>query len=290
MDALKQLFQNLQSTRFSIGVTDIIEMLIIAWLIYRVLVWVKNTRTWFLIKGVAVLGGFYVLARLLHFNTILYIINKALDILLIALIVVFQPELRKALEQLGHGSIFTLFRNSIFSDNYGFDSQTVQELVDASYDLAANRTGALIVIEKNVSLEDYINTGIKVDAILTNQLLINIFEHNTPLHDGAVIVRGNRVAAATCYLPLSSNSNISKAFGTRHRAAVGISEATDSLTIVVSEETGQVSLAEGGVLKENVGREELFEVLSSLYTVEETSRWKKLKLRRRNKNEEAASE
>lgn len=290
MDAIKQLFQNLQSTRFSIGVTDIIEMLIIAWLIYRVLVWVKNTRTWFLIKGIAVLGGFYVLARLLHFNTILYIINRALDILLIALIVVFQPELRKALEQLGHGSIFTLFRNSIFSDNYGFDSQTVKEMVDASYDLAANRTGALIVIEKNVPLEDYINTGIKVDAILTNQLLINIFEHNTPLHDGAVIVRGNRVAAATCYLPLSSNSNISKAFGTRHRAAVGISEATDSLTIVVSEETGQVSLAEGGVLKENVGREELFEVLSSLYTVEETSRWKKLKLRRRNKNEEAASE
>ncbi|MBO4289306.1 MAG: diadenylate cyclase CdaA [Lachnospiraceae bacterium] len=289
MDALQQLFQKLQSTRFSIGVTDVIEMLIIAYLIYRILVWVKNTRTWFLIKGVAVLGAFYIIVRVLHFNTLLYIINKALDILLIALIVVFQPELRKALEQLGHGSIFSLFRNSILSDNYGFDSQTVKELVDASYELADARTGALIVIEKNVPLEDYINTGIKVDALLTNQLLINIFEHNTPLHDGAVIVRGNRVAAATCYLPLSSNSNISKAFGTRHRAAVGISEATDSLTIVVSEETGRVSLAEGGVLREDIGREELFKVLSSLYSVEDNSRWKKLKLRRRNKDEEAAS-
>ena len=289
MEALRTLFQNLQSTRFSVGVTDVIEMLIIAYLIYRVLVWVKNTRTWFLIKGLAALGAFYLLARLLGFTTILYIVRRALDILLIALIVVFQPELRRALEQLGHGSILNLFRNSIFSDNYGFDSQTVKEMVEATYDLAEVKTGALIVIEKNVPLEDYINTGIKVDAILTSQLLINIFEHNTPLHDGAVIVRGNRVAAATCYLPLSANPNINKAFGTRHRAAVGISEATDSLTIVVSEETGKVSLAEGGELKEDVGKEQLFEVLTSLYTVEETSRWKKLRFRRRNRNEEAAS-
>lgn len=289
MEALRTLFQNLQSTRFSVGVTDVIEMLIIAYLIYRVLVWVKNTRTWFLIKGLAALGAFYLLARLLGFTTILYIVRRALDILLIALIVVFQPELRRALEQLGHGSILNLFRNSIFSDNYGFDSQTVKEMVEATYDLAEVKTGALIVIEKNVPLEDYINTGIKVDAILTSQLLINIFEHNTPLHDGAVIVRGNRVAAATCYLPLSANPNINKAFGTRHRAAVGISEATDSLTIVVSEETGKVSLAEGGELKEDVGKEQLFEVLTSLYTVEQTSRWKKLRFRRRNRNEEAAS-
>ena len=289
MEALRTLFQNLQSTRFSVGVTDVIEMLIIAYLIYRVLVWVKNTRTWFLIKGLAALGAFYLLARLLGFTTILYIVRRALDILLIALIVVFQPELRRALEQLGHGSILNLFRNSIFSDNYGFDSQTVKEMVEATYDLAEVKTGALIVIEKNVPLEDYINTGIKVDAILTSQLLINSFEHNTPLHDGAVIVRGNRVAAATCYLPLSANPNINKAFGTRHRAAVGISEATDSLTIVVSEETGKVSLADGGELKEDIGKEQLFEVLTSLYTVEETSRWKKLRFRRRNKNEEAAS-
>ena len=257
MESLRQLFQSLQSTRFSIDVTDVIEMLIIAYLIYRLLVWVKNTRTWFLIKGLAALGGFYLIARLLEFNTILYIVRKALDILLIALIVVFQPELRKALEHLGHGSIFSLFRNSVFSDNYGFDSQTVKEMVDAAYDLAGARTGALIVIEKNVPLEDYINTGIKVDAILTSQLLINIFEHNTPLHDGAVIVRGNRVAAATCYLPLSTNPNISKAFGTRHRAAVGISEATDSLTSVVSEETGAISVALGGEMKNNLTAKEL---------------------------------
>ena len=141
MEALRTLFQNLQSTRFSVGVTDVIEMLIIAYLIYRVLVWVKNTRTWFLIKGLAALGAFYLLARLLGFTTILYIVRRALDILLIALIVVFQPELRRALEQLGHGSILNLFRNSIFSDNYGFDSQTVKEMVEATYDLAEVKTG-----------------------------------------------------------------------------------------------------------------------------------------------------
>ncbi len=288
MEALRKLVQTIQSTRFSVGVTDVLEMIIIAYLIYRLLVWVKNTRTWFLIKGLAVIVAFYFVARLLSFNTILYLISRALDILLIALIVVFQPEMRKALEHLGNGRLVNIFRNAGLSDNYGVDTQTVKEIVDASYDLGAARTGALIVIEKNMPLEDYVNTGIRVDALLTSQLLINIFEHNTPLHDGAVIVRGGRVIAATCYLPLSSNSNISKAFGTRHRAAVGISEVSDSLPVVVSEETGRVSLAEGGILKEDVGREDLFEVLSSLYTVEESSRFK-LKFRRRKKHEEAAS-
>ncbi len=288
MDALRQLFQSLQSTRFSVEITDIIEMVIIAYLIYRLLVWVKNTRTWFLIKGLAVIVAFYFVARLLNFNTILYLVSRAVDILLIAILVVFQPELRKALERLGNGSLANIFRNTGLSDNYGVDTQTVKELADATYELAEARTGALMVIEKNVPLEDYVNTGIKVDAMITSQLLINIFEHNTPLHDGAVIIRGSRVAAATCYLPLSSNTNISKAFGTRHRAAVGISEVSDSVTVVVSEETGKVSLAENGRLKEDIGKEELFEVLSSLYTMEETSRFK-LRFRRRKKHEEAAS-
>ena len=142
-----------------------------------------------------------------------------------------------------------------------FADKTVNELIKACFDMGEVKTGALIVIEQEIRLDEYIRTGINVDAILTSQLLINIFEHNTPLHDGAVIVRKNRIVAATCYLPLSDNMELSKQLGTRHRAGVGISEVTDSVTIIVSEETGQVSVAEGGRLMRNVSSTELREVL-----------------------------
>ena len=138
-----------------------------------------------------------------------------------------------------------------------FSAKTAEEIVEAVYAMAAVRTGALIVIEQDMMLEEYIRTGIEVDGIVTNQLLINIFEHNTPLHDGSVIVRENRVVAATCYLPLSDNINLSKELGTRHRAGVGISEVTDSFTIIVSEETGAVSIAVGGEILRNIDKESL---------------------------------
>lgn len=264
MDTIKEFVQNFISpiTLVKISPMDIVEILIIAVLIYNIIKWVKNTKAWVLLKGILVLFLFYILASLLSFDAILWIFANGLGVGITALVIVFQPELRKALEQLGKRNIMTSFMES--SEEDVFTDATVDEIVRAAYELARTRTGALIVIERSVKLDEYEQTGIEIDAKLTSQLLINIFEHNTPLHDGAVIVRGNRVTSATCYLPLSDNMTISKDLGTRHRAAVGISEATDSFTIVVSEETGGVSIAENGELTRRVGRELLHDRLTEL--------------------------
>ena len=231
--------------------TDIIEIIIIAVVLYNILLWIMNTKAWALLKGIIVVGLFAVVAYLLNLKTISVGIS--------ALVIIFQPELRRALEQLGRKKFVLNFLN--FGDNSNkderFSVKTADEIVDACYRMGAVRTGALIVIEQDMLLEEYIKTGIPVDGIVTSQLLINIFEHNTPLHDGAVIVRGNRVVAATCYLPLTDNVNLSKALGTRHRAGVGISEATDSMTIIVSEETGKVSVAFGGELIHDIDADSL---------------------------------
>ena len=246
--------------RFSIpkaGITDIIEIAIMAFILYQILKLLKDTRAWFLLRGIAVILIFFGISYLLHFDTILYIAQRCLSLILMALIVAFQPELRRALEKLGQKNTLLSFFSSSKSVQGGFDERTVDELVTASFKLASARTGALIVIEREVPLNEYVHTGIAVDAVVTSQLLINIFEHNTPLHDGAVIIKGNRIESATCYLPLSQNLDISKMLGTRHRAALGVSEQTDSVTIVVSEETGQVSLASGGKLLLNLNREQL---------------------------------
>lgn len=239
--------------------TDIIEIIIIAVVLYNILLWIMNTKAWALLKGIIVVGLFAVVAYLLNLKTILWIAGKTISVGIIALVIIFQPELRRALEQLGRKKFVLNFLN--FGDNSNkderFSVKTADEIVDACYRMGAVRTGALIVIEQDMLLEEYIKTGIPVDGIVTSQLLINIFEHNTPLHDGAVVVRENRVVAATCYLPLSDNVNLSKELGTRHRAGVGISEVTDSFTIIVSEETGAVSVATGGEILRNIDKESL---------------------------------
>ena len=245
------------------NIIDIIEIILIAFFVYQFMVWIKFTRAYTLLKGLLVIGAFLVLAYIYKMNTILWIVSKLAGALITAIVVIFQPELRKVIEQLGQKKIMA----SIIPFDTGkevkerFTDKTVNELIKACYDMAEVKTGALIVIEQEIRLDEYIRTGINVDAILTSQLLINIFEHNTPLHDGAVIVRENRIVSATCYLPLSDNMELSKQLGTRHRAGVGISEVTDSVTIIVSEETGQVSVAEGGHLMRNVSSSELREVL-----------------------------
>lgn len=230
--------------------TDIIEIVIIAFVIYNVMVWIKNTKAWVLLKGIIIVVIFALIAYILNLKTILWIAGKTISVGIIALVIIFQPELRRALEQLGRKKIlFGLFRfNDGREKGERFSSKTAEEIVRACFDMGAAYTGALIVIEQDMVLEEYEKTGITVDGLVTSQLLINIFEHNTPLHDGAVIIRGDRVVAATCYLPLSDNNNLNKALGTRHRAGVGISEVTDSMTIIVSEETGKVSVAVGGEL------------------------------------------
>ena len=246
-----------------LGVIDIIEIGLISFFVYQFMAWIKFTRAYTLLKGILVVLGFILIAYIFKMNTILWIFRNLANVLVIGVIVIFQPELRRALEQLGQKKIMA----SIFPFDSGkevkerFTDKTVNELIKACFDMGEVKTGALIVIEQEIRLDEYVRTGINVDALLTSQLLINIFEHNTPLHDGAVIVRGNRIVAATCYLPLSDNMELSKQLGTRHRAGVGISEVTDSVTIIVSEETGQVSVAQNGRLLRNISSSQLREVL-----------------------------
>lgn len=253
-----------------VSITDVIEVFIIAYFMYHLLVWVKNSRVWMLIRGVLIIMLFFLVAAIFQMNTILWLGEKLVSVAVTVLIVVFQPELRRALEQIGRRKITSLFSwNILKTGAKKFDDSTIVGLVTACYEMGAVKTGALIVVEKDMQLTEFERTGIGIDAVVSRQLLINIFEKNTPLHDGAVIVRGDRVVSATCYLPLSDNMALSKDLGTRHRAAVGISEVSDSLTIVVSEETGTVSYAREGRIVRDVKEDELIAELKRLQSPEE---------------------
>ena len=251
-----------------ITMTDVVEILIITFLFYYMLVWIKNTRAWVLLKGIMVILLFVLVAAVFQMNTIIWIAKNTLSVAITAIVIIFQPEIRKALENLGQKNFLTSFFTFDFSKGEiaKFTDKTINELVKACYEMGKVKTGALIVIEDEIVLSEYERTGIAVDGILTSQLLINIFEKNTPLHDGAVIVRGDRVVSATCYLPLTDSLSISKDLGTRHRAAVGISEVSDALTIIVSEETGKVSYTYGGKIVIGVTPGALRERLNSMKT------------------------
>ncbi len=254
-------------------ITDLIEIIIIAIGIYYVINWFRTTRAWVLLKGILVILFFVALAAIFKFNTILWIFKNTINVGIIAIIIIFQPEFRRALEQLGSkslvSSIFSFDEEHIRSNK--LTDKTINELVKASFEMSKVKTGALMVIEKQVGLGEYERTGIGVDAVVSSQLLLNIFEHNTPLHDGAVIIRGNRIIAATCYLPLTDSMYVSKDLGTRHRAGIGISEVSDSITIIISEETGAVSVAYGGNLVRNLTPDSLKEELSLLKSTSKES-------------------
>lgn len=236
-----------------------VEIIIISFLIYHILIWVKNTRAWALLKGLVVILIFWLIAAYFRMTTILWMGRNVLGFAVTAFIVILQPELRKALEELGNKEIIP----SVLSFSNGkriegvVTDRVINEIVKASVEMGKARTGALIVIECKQPLGDFERTGIEVDGLVTSQLLINIFEHNTPLHDGAVIIKGNRVTSATCYLPLSDNLKLDKNLGTRHRAGLGISETTDAVTVIVSEETGKISVAYKGELERNLDAEQL---------------------------------
>ena len=241
-----------------IQIKDIIEILIVTIIVYEIMLWIKNTKAWMLLRGMLMLGGFILLAWLFQMNTILYLARESINVLAIAAIVVFQPELRRALEKLGEKNLFSNINPfDKNKENQRFSDETLDSIVRACYAMGSVCTGALIVVEQLIQLTEYESTGIQMDCLISSQVLVNIFEHNTPLHDGAVIIRGDRVVAATCYLPLSDNNNLNKALGTRHRAGVGISEVTDSMTIIVSEETGKVSVAVGGELIHDIDADSL---------------------------------
>ena len=267
---------------------DVIEILIITFLFYHILICIKNTRAWNLFKGLMMILIFVMIAAIFEMSTILWIAEKSLSVLLIALVIIFQPELRNALENLGNKNLFAKFLSFSKTEEEKFSDHTIDELIKGTYAMAKVKTGALIVIEDSISLNEYVRTGIDVDGLVTSQLLINIFEKNTPLHDGAVIVRGDRVVSATCYLPLSDSMALSKSLGTRHRAAVGISEVSDSMTIIVSEETGKVSIAMRGQIYHDIDANFLREKLVYLQNRHhEASRFELLRRRFRNGKEDS---
>ena len=268
LESLKSVLASLSLHGLNLRIVDIIEIFLISFMVYHIFVWVKHTKVWLLVKGIIIILIFIFLAIIFKMNTIIWIVENVLGLAVTAIIVILQPELRRALEELGRKNLFANFLNVEKNTTELFSDKTVNDLVKASFDMGKVKTGALIVIENKVKLTEYERTGIEVDGLISSQLLINIFEHNTPLHDGAVIVRGNRVVSATCYLPLSDNMEISKELGTRHRAAVGISEAIDALTIVVSEETGKVSATYEGELYRNLDANGLREKLNMIQNKE----------------------
>ncbi len=248
----------------SIEIIDIIQVLIIAYLVYHLILWVKNTRAYTLLKGILLIVAFIILASIFNMQAILWLLRNLSLVAITALVIIFQPELRKALERVGHKNPITMFfslNRFAASNNERYSDHFITQIVRACADMSESKTGALIIIEEDVRLDEVAETGIELDAIVTSQLLQNIFVKNTPMHDGAVIIRDERAIAATCYLPLSENMDLAKELGTRHRAGVGITEISDCLTIIVSEETGKIACAHEGVLQTGLSTSELRELL-----------------------------
>ena len=288
MTYIKELSEISLSRMSGLRWTDIVEIIILAFVLYYVLVWIKNTKAWSVLKGFFVIVAFILIAAYFEMNTIIWIVQNTFGVVATAVVVILQPELRKAIDELGRKNILTSilpFEVGRSSPEGRFSDKTINEIAKACAEMGKVKTGALIVMEQNQRLTEYERTGIDVDGIVTSQLLINIFEHNTPLHDGAIIVRGNRVTSATCYLPLSDNMQLSKDLGTRHRAGVGISEVTDYLTVIVSEETGKISVAYEGKLERGLSGDALKERMKLIQNKPETESRKKILWKGRSKGE-----
>ncbi len=245
----------------TIGWRDIVDIVLVAVLLYKLYMMIRDTRALTLLKGLIVLLVATLVSKWLGLQVINWLLQKSMTVVLVALPIVFQPELRRALEQLGRGRLFS--RSAILNEEEA--QSLLDETVKAVAVLAKNKIGALLVFEREMRLNDFVETGVKVDGIVSSEFLTNIFIPNSPLHDGAVIVRGNRVTAAGCILPLTDDMTLGKELGTRHRAAIGISEQTDAIIVVVSEETGIISVAEGGRLSRYVEAGKLKDFLRPLY-------------------------
>ncbi|WP_078429441.1 diadenylate cyclase CdaA [Alkalihalobacterium alkalinitrilicum] len=252
---------------------SIIDILLVTYVIYKLIIVIRGTRAVQLLKGITVILAVWILSNILGLRTLHWLMTQTVTYGLLAIIIIFQPELRRALEQLGRGRFFS--RTNIPQEELA--TKSIEAILKASSYMAKRRIGALISVERETGMNDYVETGIGMNAKLTSELLINVFIPNTPLHDGAVIIKENSILAAGCYLPLSENPFISKELGTRHRAALGISEVTDSITIVVSEETGNVSLTKNGELHRDLNEEQLRHLLEKELMLETrpttTSRW-----------------
>lgn len=238
------------------SIKDIADILIVSYLIYRLILLIRGTRAVQLLKGIVLLVVTWALSTALNLYTLKWLMNQVFTFGILTVLIIFQPELRRALEQFGRGKLFS--RSSAEDVDV---SHRINEVIKSVNHLARRKIGALIVFERHTGLNDYMESGIKLESTLSSELLINIFIPNTPLHDGAVIVRGSQIMAAGCYLPLSENPFISKELGTRHRAGIGVSEVSDAISVIVSEETGQVSLAMNGQIVRNIKEESLISKL-----------------------------
>ena len=255
---METFFNNIVS---SIGITDVLDILIVAFIVYKVLVFIRETRAEQLAKGLVILVIITLLSRLLHLYTLNWILSGVMTVGLVALVVIFQPELRRALEHLGRSR----FVNVLDGVDKEEAKRMVLEMVEAIDNMSSSRTGALIVIEGEITLNDIVETGTIIDAAVSTEMIGNIFYEGAPLHDGALIVRGDRLYAAGCVLPLTQNKQLSKELGTRHRAGIGITENSDAMVIIVSEETGVISIAQNGNLTRFVDVKKIEKTLLGLY-------------------------
>ncbi|MGI5825461.1 MAG: diadenylate cyclase CdaA [Bacillota bacterium] len=238
-------------------ITTVLDVAIVAFVVYKLLFLVRGTRAVQLIKGIVVLLVVAVISNILELTTIQWLLSQIWSVFFVMLVVVFQPEIRRALEHIGLKSFFPKASGESSFDTDDLENQIVRACLAES----KTKTGMLLVLERSVGLNEYINNGIQLDARVSEQMLINIFVPNTPLHDGAAVIRGDRIVAAACFLPLTDNPYLSSELGTRHRAAIGMSEVSDALVLVVSEETGRISAAQNGKLMKNLDESSLRRLL-----------------------------
>jgi diadenylate cyclase len=265
---VKVLLIQIQGLLSTIGILDVIDIAVVAYFLYTLYHMLIHTRAATLIKGLLILLIILMCSKWANLHVISWLLEKGMTVILVALPVVFQPELRRALEQIGRSRWLSKGGNELDDAEV---NDVLNAVTNASVDMSRRKVGALMVFERNTGLEERIETGIAIDGILSEALLLNIFEKDTPLHDGAVIIRGNRIVAATCLLPLTENRNLSRELGTRHRAALGVTEQSDAIVVVVSEETGTISIARNGELMRYLHGDDVREILSDALFAKSTT-------------------
>lgn len=258
---INSFLEGIFSNVFRVSINDVIDIAIVAYIFYKIFMFIKDTRAEQVFKGIILLLLVTSLSEAFKLHTLNWILLRALDLGFIAALIIFQPELRAGLEYIGRTNFnFFLKGNNISDENLNY---TIEEIVEALYSLSRQKIGALIIMERQTKIGEIINTGTGIDGEISRQLLINIFIPNTPLHDGAVVIRESKVKAAACFLPLTESKDLSKDLGTRHRAAIGVSEISDCISLIVSEETGDVSIAKSGKLYRNVSKERMTNILKN---------------------------
>ena len=265
---MKSLLLQLQGLLKTISILDVLDILVVAYFLFRIYLMLKNTRAATLVKGLLVLAVILFISKWLNLHVITWLLEKSMTVVMVALPVVFQPELRRALEQIGRGRLF-------HKHNELDEKEMLNAVTNATEIMSRRKIGALMVFERETGLEERIETGVPIDGLISDSLLLNIFEPDTPLHDGAVVIRGNRIVAASCLLPLTEARNLSQELGTRHRSAIGISEQSDALVLVVSEETGTISLARNGELHRYLTGEDIKSLLRAA-VVQPSLNWKQV--------------